>query len=719
MKLIKINPLYYILILISFNSYADEGMWMINLLRQLEYSELQSMGLQLTPDQIYSVDSSSLKDAIIMFNGGCSGSIISAEGLLLTNHHCGFEYIRDRSTTENNYVRDGFWAQSRDEELPNPGLSVSFLRSIEDVTDKILQQLSDEMELSDRNKQIQKFIDDIEDEAIHDTYLKAKVKSFYGGNKYYLILYEEYHDIRLVGTPPTSIVKYGKDEENWMWPRHSCDFSLFRIYTAPDGSPANYSPDNIPYRSDYFLPISIKGIEENDYTMILGYPGSTDRFSSVYPAIETEDITNVIRIKVRQVRQDVLADFMDRDEELYLKYSSKYYKSRNYWKKAIGQNICIDKYEVIKQRKSRDEVIFDWSLQDSIWKLKYDDLSENLSSVWNSKRAYKIQFQYLDECIYRAVDLTYLAFKFRNLEQALRKADSKDELVAEQIDILKKYCKEFYEEYDKEVDKAVAKKIFRMYHEDIPLEQQPELFQKFKRDDGSDLSRFVDKLYAKSFLADEQKLLCFLDKPSHKKLMKDIGFYTSEQFYNHFLKLYAEYYPLKLKLNEANRLYIKAIAEAYPDSLFYPDANATMRFSYGRIKSYNLADTVHYNYFTTFSGMVDKYESKNGIYQMSEKLYNLFLNKDYKPYSDTNDLVVCFITTNDITGGSSGSPVLNGKGEMIGLAFDSNWEGLSGDLIYEKDYQRVICVDIRFVLFIIDKYAGANYLFKEIMLTNN
>jgi hypothetical protein len=700
------------------NVRADEGMWLLPLLEKINQAEMTELGFQLTAEDIYNVNHSGLKDAIVFFGGGCTGGIVSDDGLLFTNHHCGYDEIQNHSSIEHDYLKDGFWAMDREEELPNPGLEVRFLRSIENVTAEITNEIPDSTDEETRRKLLKEKALEIESKASDDGKYRADVKSFFAGNEYYLFVYEVFKDVRFVGAPPSAIGKFGYDTDNWEWPRHTGDFSIFRIYTAPDGSPAEYDAGNIPLRSKRSLPVSMNGVNEGDFTFILGYPGSTDRYLSSFGIKQTMEVTNDIRIAVRGVRQEILQNDMVNDQAVNIKYASKYSRSSNYWKYSIGQNRGLKRLNVIPKKEVEEAEFQIWAEADSARKAQYGSLLEELETVYVARNSSEFNFQYLNEAFFRAAEIMDFISEFQYLYMLLLMEDQDNEDLTNEISELREMTETFFAEYNQSTDQKVTEAMFRLYGGMVPLSQRPDVYDLIQKKYKGDYHKFVSKLFDNTFFLSGEKVKAFLDEPEIATLNKDMGFITMNSI---FRKYYEEYQILDsydLELNGLNRKYLQARMEKDSNALKYPDANLTMRLTYGTVGDYSPRDAVHYDYITFLKGVMEKEDPENFEFVVPGKLKELYEKKDYGPYSKDDKMPVCFITNNDITGGNSGSPVLNAKGELIGLAFDGNWEAMSGDIAYEPELQRCICVDIRYILFIIDKYAGAGHLVKELKLIN-
>jgi hypothetical protein len=692
---------------------ADEGMW-IPLLIKKNIAEMQRLGLKLSAEDIYSINNSSLKDAIIIFGGGCTGEIVSPEGLILTNHHCGFGSIQKVSTEVNNYLDDGFWASNKKEEIPIEGLTVKFLAKMVDVSDEAMQNVTDDMDEASRNDTIRKNLTAIEKAASEDGKYSAVAKPIFGGNNYYLYVYEVFTDIRLVGAPPVSIGKFGADTDNWMWPRHTGDFSMFRVYTDADGKPATYSEDNVPMKPKHYLPVNIAGVEQGDFAMIFGNPGGTERYLSSYGVDLAVNTSNMTIVKIREEKLRIMKEGMDADDKVRLQYASKYARTANYWKYFIGQTKGLKRLKV-KEKKQMEEAAFtDWLNSNPSAKAKYGDAIPLTADAYETLEGYTLARWYFIEAVYRGPEVLAYAASFRGLSKAM---DEKDEEKTEQsIGHLMESIGNHFKDYNVAIDKNLFASMMKMYHENVPLDQQPvyllDMDKKFK----GDYDKYASHVFDKSIFGDKTKVEEFLNKPNKKKLEKDPALVAVNAFFKQWGTLKGQTNDAYEKLDKGHRLYIAGLREMYPDKNFYPDANFTMRLTYGTVQDYYPADAIHFKYFTTMDGIMQKEDPDNWEFIVPEKLKELYEAKDFGPYADGDKMPVCFLTNHDITGGNSGSPVVNDKGELIGLAFDGNWEAMSGDIAFEPELQRTINVDIRYVLFIIDKFAGATNLIDEMTI---
>ena len=707
--------------LISSPSIADEGMWLPHLLKTLNENEMQIKGLKITAEDIYSVNESSLKDAIVALNGGsCTAEMISSEGLMLTNHHCVDDLLQTHSTIENNYLEDGFWAMSKSEELKNENLSATFLISIEDVTGLFKDSLSIELSEAERNKKISEISKKIVSDKTDSTSYSARVRSFYGGNDFYLITYVTYKDVRLVGAPPSSIGKFGGDTDNWMWPRHTGDFALLRIYMAEDGSPADYSVDNIPYKPKHHLPIQLGGVENEDFTMIMGYPGRTNRYLTSFGVKEALEITYPEIIDIRTKKLEIMKSGMNSSKETKLQYAAKYSGIANYWKYFIGQSKGLKSMKVYDKKVETENMLKLWidSANTDI-KEKYGNTMQILEEAYEKNTKVALNRTYLTEAIFQGPEILSFSYTMKNRINALPKDK---EAKSQAIRKLKKLAKEFYKNYNAKVDQEMLAAMLEMYYYNVPKYQHSKIFKKIENQlfgiKKLDFNYFAKNLFNRSYFSSEEKCLRFLKNPSKLLVEKDPAYLTVSSIYNKYLE---ELYPLRKEVRDlqrkGNRLFISALREMDTIKKFYPDANSTMRVTYGNVRDYKPGEAMLYDYYTTINGVMEKEDPTNDEFIVPKKLKELYKAGDFGRYSDNEgNLRVNFISNNDITGGNSGSPVINAWGEIVGTAFDGNWEAMSGDIAFEKNIQRTISVDIRYILFVIDKYANASYLIDEMTL---
>jgi hypothetical protein len=699
-------------LLLNLIARADEGMWIPSLVAKLNIQKMNELGCKLTADQIYNINKSSLKDAVVALDhGSCTAEVVSAEGLLLTNHHCGFDEIQKHSSVEHDYLNKGFWAKTREEELPNPGKTVTFLIRIEDVTEKVLKNVTPEMDESTRETKEEEAASLIEREARGKTSYETKVKSFFETNKFYLFVYETFRDVRLVGTPPQSIGKFGGETDNWVWPRHTGDFSMFRIYCGKDGKPADYSRDNVPYHPKYFLPISLKGVEKNDYTMVMGYPGTTTRYRT---SREVENIMNVVndtRIKVREAKLAIIRDYMATSQKARIQYASKFARSANYYKYSIGQNNGLKALNVIDDKKEGEKEFTKWVNQSPERINKYGNALSLINSAYQTTDD-KIALEYMREGLLRGPEIFAFASGAISLYNGMKANDSTK--IDRSRQMLLRSLDEYFRDYDATTDMKITGTLLKLYSRNVTDKYVPDFMKKAAAQYRGDYNAYANQLFKKTIFADKSKIESFLNSPSLKKLEKDPAFIAAQSIYSTYSLISSDVNKSGADLVKGRRLYVGGIMELHKDAVLYPDANSTMRLTYGTVNGYYPRDAVYYNYFTTLKGYSEKGIAGDADFDFPPKLIEMFRNKDFGPYaSKDSTLHTCFITNNDITGGNSGSPVINGNGELIGIAFDGNWEAMSGDVAYEPFLQRCICVDIRFVLWTIDKFAGAGHLVKE------
>lgn len=707
------------LILTANLAKADEGMWLPLLLKKLNEGDMQKIGLKLTADDIYNINQSSMKDAIVHFGGFCTGEMISEDGLILTNHHCGFDAIQSNSSVEHDYITNGFWAMTRDQELPNPGLFVKFLVRIEDVTAKVNSMLPSDVTEANRQAELNKIFAKINQEAKGDTQYQTDIRSFYKGNEFYLFVYEVFNDVRLVGAPPESIGSFGGDTDNWMWPRHTGDFSMFRVYCGKDGKPAAYSKDNVPYKPKHFLPISMKGLKKDDFTMTFGYPGTTDRYLTSYGVKQAVSTTNPAIVKIRDKKLSILKKDMDADAKVRIMYATKYAQTANYWKYFIGQTKGLKRMRVADQRAAEEARFQAWANADPARKARYGEALPGLKKSYDDMSKYALTRIYMMEAINRGPEILSHAIKVQDLENVLSAKESKAEDIKAVSDKLLAKSTDFYSEFNAPTDRNLLAALMKMYSQDVPKDQLAPIFAEIETKFKGDYDKFATELFKTSLFASQTSYEAFLKSPSLKKLQKDMAYKTIKSitdFYNANAKVAIT--SITNDQNKHNRAFMAGLREMNPDKKYAPDANGTMRLSYGQVRDYYPMDGVYYNYFTTSDGILEKMDNTNEEFIVDSKLEKLIRDKDFGPYGEDGKLKVCVITTNDITGGNSGSPLINGNGELVGLCFDGNWEAMSGDIAYDPDYKRTISVDIRYVLFIIDKFAGASHLVKEMKLIN-
>ncbi len=692
--------------------HADEGMWMLMFLDK-NAKDMQKKGAKLSAKDIYDINNASLKDAIIQFGRGCTGEIISKEGLVLTNHHCGYGQIQAHSTVEHDYLTNGFWAYSKAEELPNPGLTAKFLVRMEDVTARISKELNKNMTESDRKKKIEEVSKTIKEEAIKGTNYTADVATMFDGNEFYLFIYEIYEDVRLVGAPPSSIGKFGADSDNWMWPRQTGDFSLFRIYMSPDGKPAKYSKDNVPFKPKKYLSVSTSGIKENDFVMIMGYPGTTDRFLTSYGVEMALDIKNPSIVKAREAKLGVMRKHMDADAAVRIQYASKYAQTANYWKYFIGQSKGLRNLDVYGKKKDLENSFGTWVNADPARQAEYGTALKDIQEAYSKIGKTEYFRWYFMECIARGPEILSTARQFTSLAAELKKGGDKTNSI---IESLKTSLDATFKDYDMSLDQDMLATCMDVFFRNVPMQYQPEAFMDMSFKNSYDFKKIASDVFSKSIFGDQKKIDAFLKNPTADAIEKDPAFELQKIFFDKYFAINTGLQDANDQLARGNRVFVKGIREMEKSKFFAPNANSTMRLTYGSVLNYRPSDGVLYENYTTLKGVMEKEDSTNWEFVVPAKLKELYKNKDFGPYGVNGVMPVNFIANTDITGGNSGSPMLNAKGHLIGCAFDGNWEAMSGDIAFEPDLQRTIGVDIRYVLFIIDKYAGAKNIINELTL---
>lgn len=707
-----------------FKSFADEGMWLPLLLGQQVYNDMVKKGLKLTKEQLYNINKPSLKDAIIIFGGGCTGEIVSSEGLIFTNHHCGYDVIASASTIDHNYLRDGFYARNKNEEIPS-NLSVQFLLRIDDVTKEVmdsLKGLSGTERVQKQNLVLAAINKRMGDENKN---IETRVSPLFKGNQFLAFVYQRNYDIRLVGAPPESVGKFGGDTDNWEWPRHTGDFSIFRVYTKADGTPAKKGEPvetNIPMKPKWYLPVSLRPLKDGDFSMIWGYPGSTNRYESSYGIGLSTDINNPTLVKLRDARLKYMFEEMKKDPAIKLQLASSYAGIANYWKFYDGETKQLLKYDVLGQKKNAEANFLAWAKG----KPEYENIFTDWGKAYEAWRPYAKHRVYMNEGIFGS-PLMGFAASLMQLEAALVQTGVKQADLKKAMDAASQQRTIFLEGENKISDQNILASVLKMYYEDIAKEQQPiALYSTIKNEYGAldktaTYQKYAEEIFKNTMILDDVKWNDFAKNPDANMLQQDLAFNLASNFVKNYNSKYAPYYQqFTAKNADYARLYLKGIMEMDPvkAKMMYPDATFTMRVSYGAVKSYHPRDAVFYDYVTTSKGILEKYKAGDYEFDLPANQIELLKKKDFGQYMDPvrKDLVINFITTNDITGGNSGSPVINGRGELIGLAFDGNYEALSHKLAFDKDLNRTINVDIRYVLWCIDKLGGATNIIKELKL---
>ncbi len=694
---------------------ADEGMWLLSLIGK-NYQDMQKAGFKLTPEDIYSINKSCLKDAIVgLGNAGspfwhfCTGEIISSKGLVSTNHHCGYGKLQEHSSVEHDYLRDGFWAYSMDQELPNPGLTASILVRMEDVTAKVKEALTDEMSESDRQTAIEKVSKMIADEAVKGTQYNATVKPMFNDNQFFLFVHIIYKDVRLVGAPPSSMGKFGGDTDNWSWPRHTCDFSMFRIYTAPDGSPAEYSKDNVPLSPKHHLPVNAGEIKDGDFAMVMGFPGTTDHFLTSFGLEETMNITNKLVYEIRTVKINILREEMAASQATRIKYASKYASCSNYWKYSNEQNKALKALNTMGVKKEVEKDYMQWASRQT--NPKYSRALDLIKKGYAARATVEEAQLYLREGLLSGPESPLFAFRISNTFKKVLENDPKADL-----SFIQGYIDNFYKDFDVNVEKRLVSSLFKYVVDHMNPDYCPQFLLDANKKYKGKFDEYTEKLFSKSIFADPEKLAKFMNKPNIKSLDKDPLVQVGNNIYEAYVAL-GDQVPQEVQdnLERGIRDFTDGILQINDGKkLMSPDANSTIRLTYGNVKSYDPRDGVSYHYYTTLRGVIEKEDPESSEFAVPARLKELYAKKEFGRYANKDgELPTCFITNNDITGGNSGSPVINGKGQLIGLAFDGNSEAMSGDIDFEENLQRCICLDSRYMLWVIDIFAGAKNLIEE------
>ncbi len=710
MKSINQSLLLVFVLICSLFAKADEGMWLPGLLSKYNITAMQQAGLKLTAEQIYNVNQACVKDAIVSLDyGGCTGSIISPKGLLITNHHCGYEAIAEQSSVGSDFLTDGFWAMRPEEELPIPDKTVSFLIRMEDVTALVLAGVTPGMDEGERGLAVQTASDNIIEAKETETGYEVTVESMFEGNEYYMFVYQTFKDIRMVGAPPSSIGKFGGDTDNWMWPRHTGDFCLLRVYSDADGKPAEFSKSNKPYAPKHFLPVSLAGIKEGDFSMILGYPGATDRYLTSYGINEKLTQSNPADIKAKWAKMEVMKKYMDADDATRIAYAGNYAYLGNFWKKSLQESKALQRLKVYDDKKKTEDDFMAWVNADESRKVLYGNVMDDFAAVYKTAAETRANeaLIYTGELL-QDTRILYIAFQTGELASRFDSADFN-----EMISINKTRAAKFYKTFNPELEKEMMKTMLTLYSKNVATQYIPDIYETIKKKYKGDISRYVDYIFDRSIFASEANLMAFLNNPKKKTLEKDPAFVAANSFITVYMIARLAQMLDEDKFTVAKRNYIAGLREMNPGTVFYPDANSTMRLTYGSTKPYKPADALFADYYTTLEGVMEKEDPSNEEFIVSPKLKELFLKKDFGPYASDSIMHVCFLTTHDITGGNSGSPVINANGELIGVAFDGNSEAMSSDIKFDVNLQRTINVDIRYVLFVVDKYAGAGYLVEE------
>jgi hypothetical protein len=696
---------------------ADEGMWIPLLLKKYNIKDMQAKGFKLTAEDIYSINKASMKDAVIIFGRGCTGELISDQGLIITNHHCGFGQIQSHSSLENDYLTDGFWAMNKKEELSNPGLTAKFLERMEDITEQVLSNVNDNMSESERQEAIQKQIRLIELKASENGKFETRATPMFYGNQYFLFVYKVYRDVRLVGAPPSGIGKFGGDTDNWMWPRHTGDFSIFRIYADKNNEPAEYSPDNVPYRPKVHFPISLKGVKKGDFTMVFGYPGRTQEYLPSYAVKMIMNDVNPIKIGIRTAKLDIINRYMNQSKAVRIQYADKQSGVANGWKKWIGESRGLKRLNAIQKKEEFEESISKWINENDERALKFGRLLDEYKAIYSELTPNECAYQYFVETIYYTESMR-LANGYNKLLEF--KDETKKEEIDNYISRLKGSLDGYFKDYYLPLDKEVFAKMVEFYYLNMDKAYFTDELKLIDTKYKGDVVKFTEDIYRKTIFVDKEKLSSFLENykiSSNKKLEKDPLFKLSTNLFQLFFnKIIPSVQLAEEKMVRIDRLWMQAIMQFEKDKVLYPDANFTLRVTYGKVDDYFPYDGIKYLHYTTLKGIMEKDNPDIYDYKVPEKLKELYKNKDYGEYGENGEMRVCFTASNHTTGGNSGSPILNADGHLIGVNFDRNWEGTMSDIMYDPDQCRNISIDIRYALFIIDKFAGAKHLIGEMTL---
>ena len=705
MKIIKI-----LLLFLAFQLSAQQGgMWIPSLLKGMNEKEMKSLGSELSAQDIYDVNHSSLKDAIVHFNGGCTSEIISDSGLLLTNHHCGYGAIQSHSSVEHDYLQDGFWAKTISEELPNKGMVATLIVRIDDITKDVLKNIPASASIKEQQRLIDQHIAMAKEKAAKEAWQDLKVKSMYDGNQYLLFVTETFKDIRLVGAPPTSIGKFGSDTDNWMWPRHTGDFSLFRIYADKNNQPAEYSEENVPYDPKHFLPVSLDGISENDFTLVFGFPGRTSEY---LPAVAIDQIVHKLnppKIKIREEALKIVDGYMRKDAKIKIQYASKYARIANYWKKWIGESQGLERSKAIEKKKELEAVFQEKNKNNAA----YGNLLQEFETLYTEIEETAVARDYWSEIVYRNVELLNASVRLYRFENKVQKTPEAFE--TERSKILNGF-KGFYKNYNATLDQEVFKKLVTIYKEESPQSHLPSSLK------NTDIAALAENIYSNSGLTHMDKMQTLLSGTQEEVLIKmneDPGYQFGKSLVDNFYEaINPKFQALNLKIKATQKVYMKALMETFPNERFFPDANGTLRVTYGQVKGYQPKDAVLYESVSYLEGVMEKYQPGDYEFDVPEKLIELYKKKDFGDYGINGKMPVNFIGTNHTTGGNSGSPVIDAKGNLIGLNFDRVWEGTMSDYNYDPEICRNIMVDARYILFIIDKFADSQRLIDEMKLVH-
>ncbi len=718
--IIKRRILLLVLLLTTTFSSADEGMWLPQLLQQMNAAEMRLKGLQIPIEEIYSANKNSLKDAVVHFGGKCTGEIISAQGLMLTNHHCGFGQIQEHSTLEHNYLRDGFWAMTMKDEIPCPGLTATFIIRMEDVTASFTKELENLNE-DQRNAKIKEISMLLEKKAVTGTHYEARVRQFYYGNEFILIVSETFKDVRMVGAPPSSIGDFGGDTDNWMWPRHTGDFSMFRIYAGKDNKPAAYSSDNVPFIPRHFLSISTKGVQPEDFTMVYGFPGRTEQYISSYQVSTIVEVTNPNRVKACTARLEVIGEAMRSSETLHLKYANKASGVSNRWKKWKGESKGLLDAKGVEKKQAFETDFTSWYSKSDELKKKYGAVLPSIENLYKNTRPYLSANDYYTEAAF-GVEIISYAIGMKSLVDMTLSEKPDTAKIRKEAEAYKVGVKGYFKDYDANTDRKMMATLLKMFDESVADSLKPVYFTALRQRYKMDFVKLADAIFAKSDMDEEKEMnevFAKFGKSSAKELKSDPAYQLADALIVFYRERIAE--KVKSFNNEIsllNRLYMEGQKEMQPEKKIYPDANSTLRLAYGQVRGYEARDAVYYNFQTDLDGIMEKYIPGDEEFDLPKRLVELYNAKDYGRYGVNGTVPVAFIATNHTTGGNSGSPVLNARGHLIGTNYDRVWEGTMSDILFNPEICRNISLDIRYTLFIVDKFAGAKRLIDEMDLVD-
>ena len=688
---------------------ADEGMWILKELNKMSAARMKELGFKFPINKLYSEENPSLKDAVVIFGGGCTGVAVSEQGLIFTNHHCGYGAIQKLSSVEHDYLKDGYASQTFEQELPASGLTVSFLKSTEDITDYILSNVSDNDSEDERYAKVDSLSAEYLKKYAKDPFISARVIPFYSDNKYYVIVYEIFRDVRLVFTPPSSVGKFGGETDNWMWPRHTGDFSVFRVYANKDNSAASYSPDNVPYKPKYSVPVSIKGYKENDYAMTIGFPGSTQRYLSSWGITQMVESVHKPRIEVRGAKQDIWRAAMNADDAIRIKYASKYAGSSNYWKNAMGMNEAIEKLGVIDSKEELEIQFNQWINKSSARKIKYDDVLPSLENGYTQTMGIAKVETYFVETFYGGMEIPRFA---NTLSYVMN-----DTTIADKGEDMKARLAPVYKDYEWTLDRKVMPVLLKLYAERVSPEYLPQVYSTIQDEFGSDYDKYAEWFYNNTNFTSLDKVIALAQNGNKEEIEKDPAIKLANSLKSISNMIYAGLSPYESAVRKGERLFLAGLMEMEPKKAFYSDANFTQRLSYGSIKGYKPVDAVTYDYYSTSKGVLEKEKPGDPEFGVQQYILDDIRSKNFGRYADADGTMhVGFLSNNDITGGNSGSPVFDGNAQLIGLAFDGNWESLSGDILFEPELQRCINVDIRYVLYMIDKVMKCPRIIDELKI---